>query len=751
MVLLIAAALWWWGQTERSAPPAPASAHQASTAVAESAGVAESVTVAGSVASAVAAAAQFVGTEACVGCHEAEAQEWRTSDHAHAMQEPGDDAVRGDFSGVTLRTGEQEARFFRRDGKPFVRTEGADGEPADFEVRYTFGWYPLQQYLVDLGRGRLQALPFAWDSRPAAEGGQRWFHLYAHALPQPGDSLHWTGRDQNWNFMCASCHSTNLEKRYDAATDRFDTRWSDLNVACEACHGPGSAHLAWAQGDGAQRKGPNGLAVPPPATGRWEFATPGAGIAHWSGGDRRAAMEPCFVCHSRRREIANPLRADVPLLDQAVPSLLEPGLYTADARIDDEVFEYGSFLHSRMYRAGVICHDCHQPHSGTLRQRGNQLCAQCHAPASFDTPAHHHHAAGGPGSQCVDCHMSGKTYMGVDFRRDHGFHVPRPDLGRQPGTPDACTGCHQEQGPDWAAARVRDWAGGAARAGAPVAHALTAAREHRVDGAAALLALLEHPAGSAIARATAVAALADYPGPPAREQVRRAAHDTEPLLRLAALRALRVLPEDEQIGLLSGLLGDATRAVRIEAARIAVAIPEGRLDAAARARRDAAVEELVASETIHLDRPEAHLNLALVHLSQGHTGDAEAALKQALAMDAGFVPARVNLADLYRATGRDTEAGPLLEEGLRGTPDSPDLKHTLGLLRVRQGERAAALELLAAAARAAPDNARYAYVYAVALTDSGRVVEAATVARDALARTPNDAALTQLLQQLPPP
>lgn len=734
-LLLIAVTVWCWMPTDRSVPPAPPRAHAAAVASAPSPPP---------------AAAQFVGTSACVACHEEAAREWRASDHAHAMLEPSDEALRGDFSGVTLRTGEHETRFFRRDGKPFVRTEGADGKPADFAIRYTFGWYPLQQYLVDLGRGRLQALPVAWDARPASEGGQRWFHLYASAPPPPGDSLHWTGRDQNWNFMCASCHSTNLEKRYDAAADRFDTRWSDINVGCEACHGPGSAHIAWAQGSGAQRAGPNGLRVPPPAAGRWEFATPGAGIAHWSGGDRRAAMEPCFACHSRRREIANPLRADVPLLDQTVPSLLEPGLYTADGQIEDEVFEYGSFLHSRMYRAGVICQDCHRPHSGTLRERGNALCAQCHAPASFDTPVHHHHPAGGPGSQCVDCHMSGKTYMGVDFRRDHSFRVPRPDQGQRLGTPDACTGCHRDQAPDWAAARVRDWVGAAARADAPVAEALTASRQHRLDGAPALLALLEHPAGSVIARATAVAALADYPGPPSREQVRRAAHDAEPLLRLAALRALRVLPEDEQIRLLAGLLGDTTRAVRDEAARIAVAIPAERLDANARERREVAVAELVASETIHLDRPEAHLNLALIDLARGRFGDAETALKRALAMDAGFVPARVNLADLYRATGRDPEAGPLLEEGLRRTPDSPDLSHTLGLLRVRQGERAAALELLAAAAQAAPDNPRYAYVHAVALADSGRVAEAAAVARAALARTPNDAALAQLLDSLPP-
>lgn len=692
--------------------------------------------------------AHYVGVTECGGCHAAELAEWQQSDHAHSMLEASDAAVRGDFSGVTLPYDGGEARFFRRDGKPFVHTEGADGKPADFEIRHTFGWYPLQQYLVDIGTGRLQALPFAWDARGEDEGGQRWFHLYADQPPRPGDSLHWTGRDQNWNFMCAGCHSTNLEKRYEPQADRFDTRWSDINVACEACHGPGSKHVEWAKTARQDTTAHKGLTVPMVPDGKWAFTTAGKGIAHWNGPDRRAAMQPCFACHSRRREIANPLHADTALFDQAVPSLLEPGLYHVDGQIDGEVFEYGSFLQSRMYRAGVICQDCHQPHTGKLRLQGNALCTQCHAPASFATPGHHHHAAGSAGSQCVDCHMTGKTYMGVDFRRDHSFRLPRPELSEAFGTPNACTGCHADQPASWATAQIRDWIGESGRGHAALAAALDASRRHRLDAAAALLAVLGHAGASPIARATAVAALADYPGPQARERLRLAASDPEPLLRLAAVQASRLLAPDEQQRLLLGRLNDATLAVRTEAARLAIHIPDQRLDDAARTRLDAVVAELVASETIHLDRPEARLNLALIDLARGNFATAEAALQQALHMDQAFVPARINLADLYRASGRDAEVEALLREGLRISPDSADLKHALGLFKVRQGDRRAALELLAAAAKAAPDNPRYAYVYAVALLDSGDAPQALAVTRQALARTPNDASLAGLLRQI---
>lgn len=692
--------------------------------------------------------ASHVGAATCATCHASETHEWQQSDHAHSMLPATGDAVRGDFSNVTLHSGEQETRFFTRDGSPFVRTAGIDGKPVDLAIRYTFGWHPLQQYLVDMGDGRLQALPFAWDSRSRAEGGQRWFDLYADTPPLPGDSLHWSGRDQNWNFMCAGCHSTNLEKRYDPKSGRFDTRWTDVQVACEACHGPGSAHVDWARAGGGASARNKGLPVPATPAGRWVFTTPGQGIAHWEGGSRREAMRPCFVCHSRRRGIIDPLRAELPLLDQTVPSLLEPGLYAADGQIDGEVFEYGSFVQSRMYRAGVICQDCHQPHSGRLRLEGNALCAQCHAPASFDVPAHHHHEPGEAGSRCVDCHMAGKVYMGVDLRHDHSFRLPRPDLSEALGTPNACSTCHLDRPASWAAARVRDWIGTPGRGHAPLAPALAAARQHRVDGGSRLLALLDHPDASSIARATALAALSEYPSAAASARLRAAAQDPEPLVRLAALQSLHILPVQEQERVLLSRLDDPLRAVRIEAARIAVAIPDERLSGTDRVRRDAALRELIDSETIHLDRPEAHLNLALIRLAQGRLDEAEVLLREALAMDPRFVPARINLADLYRASARDSEVSVLLEEGLRLDPDSADLEHALGLLRVRQGNRPAALELLAAASRRAPDNSRYAYVYAVALIDAGKPAQALTVTREALERTPDDRTLAQLLHQL---
>ena len=191
--------------------------------------------------------AAFVGSAQCASCHEGSYQAWKGSQHALAMQHASEQAVLGDFGGAKFRYAGIESTFFRRDGKFFVRTDGPDGKLADFEVKYAFGVDPLQQYLVEFPDGRLQALSIAWDARPKASGGQRWFHLYPKEKIDFRDELHWTKRSQNWNFMCADCHSTNLRKAYDAATDRFKSTWSEISVGCEACHGPGSAHVEWAK------------------------------------------------------------------------------------------------------------------------------------------------------------------------------------------------------------------------------------------------------------------------------------------------------------------------------------------------------------------------------------------------------------------------------------------------------------------------------------------------------------------------
>ena len=679
----------------------------------------------------------FVGSAACAGCHAAEHAAWAKSDHARAMQPATSASVLGAFDGRSAEGGGQSATFLRAAERFLVRTDGPDGRPADLAVSETFGVDPLQQYLVQLPDGRRQVLPWAWDARPREQGGQRWYHLLPDERLRAGDPLHWSGREHNWNFMCASCHSTGLVRGYDPRRAAYDTTWSEISVGCEACHGPGAAHLAWAQA-GAPKDRSSGLMPLRDTAGGWRIPPEDPrGIARWEGPPRRAAAQndACASCHARARPIvADPLPGRR-FLDTHAPALLEAGLYHADGQIQGEVFEWGSFQQSRMARAGVVCGDCHAPHDGKLRAEGNAVCAQCHAPARFDVAAHHHHPAGSPGAQCTSCHMPQATYMGVDRRHDHGFRVPRPDLAAATGSPDACTACHTDRAPGWAAARIVDWFGPTRRDDPHPALAIAAGRRGERGADAGLAAIINDRERPAILRATAVSLLPMPPSQASAAAIGAALLDREPLLRAAALRALDGLDARNRLHA-ARFLADETRLVRIEAARALAPVPESAIPEAQRAAFARAWAELLASERVAAERPEAQVNIAGLLAARGDVAGAEAAYAQALALDAGFLPALVNLGDFQARQGRAAEAVATLGRAVAAHPEAAEAQYGLALALVRAGRAPEAIAPLARAAALRPEEPRYGYVHAIALSDLGRKPEAIAALQAVLARHP---------------
>jgi predicted CXXCH cytochrome family protein len=694
----------------------------------------------------------FVGRAACSRCHNQQDRLWQGSHHDLAMQEADAQSVLGDFADAEFRKDGVASRFYRRDGRYWVRTDGPDGKLADFEIKYTFGVTPLQQYLVEFPGGRLQALSIAWDSRPEGQGGQRWFHLYPNEKIGPGDELHWTQLSQNWNTMCAECHSTHLRKNYDPVSRGYRTTWSEIDVACEACHGPGSRHVAWAEGQGDRGRldgGTKGLA----------FRLDERRGIHWpidpvSGNARRSAprgtakeVETCARCHARRGQWFPDYQYGEPLLNSHRPALLQEGLYHADGQIDGEVYEYGSILQSRMYQAGVTCSDCHEPHSLKLRAEGNGVCLQCHAAAKYDGAGHHFHRAGGQGAQCVACHMPAKTYMGVDVRRDHGFRVPRPDLSARLGTPNACTACHDRKPPRWAAEQVRRWYGHDPRGYQDYAETFHAARTGAVDAEFRLTGLLRDTGQPAIARATAAAELGSRLSPESLPVLAEALGDADRLVRAGALEALDRLPPAERWRAAHALLRDPVRVVRAQAAEALAAVPAAAVPPDGQAAFRQATDEYLASLALNADQPGAQVNLGNFRAARGEAEAAERAYREALALAPGWVPAYVNLSDLYRRTGRDGEGAALLREGLARQPQAAALHHSLGLLLVRRKQLPEALAALRRASELAPDDTRFRYVYAVALDSAGKSREARAVVAAGLKRAPGDPGLNELRLQ----
>jgi Flp pilus assembly protein TadD len=685
---------------------------------------------------------RYVGERTCASCHQAEVDKWRRSDHALAMQEVSEQTVLGDFRDVDFSYGGVTSTFFKKEGRFFVRTDGPDGELHDYQITYTFGVRPLQQYLIAFPDGRMQPLGIAWDSRPAHEGGQRWFHLYPDQNVTAIDPRHWTHRNQNWNSMCASCHSTNLQKNYDLAADRFATTWSDINVSCEACHGPGSNHVAWAEARSAGGVAPDptkGLIAGRRASegGHWE---PAARAARWIGPPRRGSeVETCGTCHTRSRLITSRRQPGGALLDTQVPALLEAGLYHADGQILDEVFEYGSFTQSRMHRAGVTCSDCHDPHTAKLRRGpGNATCSTCHLPATFDSESHHRHKAGTEAALCVSCHMPKKTYMVVDDRRDHSFRVPRPDLSIASGAPNACTTCHTTRSAQWSADAVARWYGPNRRQEPHYLTAIDAGRRGVANAEPVLASAATDRQVPPIAQATILTLLADYLSPASLPAMRGGLTDADPLVRAASVRGLTPLPPQDRAGFAADLLRDPVRAVRIEAARVLAGTPTAALSSRAVTDLERALGELVDAELASAERPESHLNLGALNIQLGRPNEAEASLKMALRLDPRFVPAMINLADLYRSQNRDGDGEALLLRAIAIAPDRAEAVHSLGLLRVRQGRQSEALTLLRQAASLEPGAPRYGYTHALALQSSGDLAGAGGVLEDTHRRHPTD-------------
>ena len=687
----------------------------------------------------------FVGAERCAQCHAAEANAWRSSHHALAMQPANDKTVLGSFARASFSKDGVRSSFFTKGGKFYVRSDGADGTLQDFDLNYTFGVFPLQQYLVPFPNGRYQSFALAWDSRSKATGGQHWFHLYPNQQLKSRDPLHWTGRNQTWNYMCADCHSTNLAKNYDLTADSYKTRWSDVNVACEACHGPGSNHVAWAEshkeGTYSANDGPHGLVVNlRDAIGSWSPSDPDKGTMHWKGQPRsRNEIETCAPCHSRRHAISKGHSAGQPFLDDYVPSLLDEGVYYPDGQILEEDYEWGSFLQSKMYHEGVTCSDCHDPHSAKLPQVSmNSVCGKCHMLTKFGAPEHTHHKADGPGALCVNCHMPTRTYMVVDVRRDHSFRVPRPDFSVKYGTPNACNQCHKDKGAKWSAEAVARWYGASRRQEPHFVEAIDAGRRGLPNAQEALTTLILDKTKPGIARASALNLLPQYLSPAALPAVQTGLADSDPLVRAAAVRSLDSLSPQDRVRFGAPLLTDTILSVRIEAARLLAGTSRNLLPGGDGAVLDRAVAELIASELVSAERPENHLNLALLYVQMGRISDADTELHTALRLQPDFVPAMVNLADLCRMEHRDEEGQGWLENAIAVNPKAAEPVHALGLLKVRQKQYGEALGLLAKAVHLQPDNVRYSYVYAVALQSSGQLDSAISTLKLAHKRRPAD-------------
>ena len=673
---------------------------------------------------------EFAGSQACGDCHQDEAKAWQGSDHDMAMQHANSSSVLGNFDDARVIFAGQVNRFFKKGDEYWVNMAGPSGEFNDYQISYTFGFEPLQQYMVEFADGRIQLIPFAWDARPQGEGGQRWYHLYPQMTAT--DPFYWLNAGQNWNFMCADCHSTNVQKNYDVKTNSYQTSWSEINVGCEACHGPASEHLNWAKNQKTSTNNHYGF--------NRDLGKP---VQQWLQQAGHSTLQPqainstdqimvCAQCHSRRSQLndqqahmaslktAESGQEPTPnsLLNSYLPSLISAGLYHNDGQIYDEDYVYGSFMQSKMATKGVTCSNCHDPHSTKLVVAEEAVCGQCHTGEAYSAAKHSFHADGTKAAQCTSCHMPETTYMGVDARRDHSWQIPRPDLSKNIGTPNVCTQCHDDKTADWADKQLGQWFPDSRYRNQPhFAVAFYAADINYRDAAKALSYTAQDINQAAIIRASALSRLATYPGKNTLIALARAVKDGDELIRLGAVQGSASYTEQDRWQILAPLLTDAVLAIRTEtAAALAAYWPE--LSAAQRQQITPALNEYMDIQSFNADRGFGRTNLANIYRAQGQLMKAKQAYLGAIAIEPYFVNSYVNLADLYRQQGADIQGLALLKQGMLAQPKSAALPYSAGLALLRLGQKQAAVGMFKQATVIDTENGQYWYVYGLSMVSS---------------------------------
>lgn len=672
------------------------------------------------------AEAGYVGDKACQGCHAKEYDLWRQSDHYQAMLPANDTTVLGDFSNQQLTADGVVSRFFMKDGKYVINTEGPDGKNHDYEVLYTFGHKPLQQYLVAFPGGRMQVPRVSWDVVK-----KKWFHQYSGQKISHADWLHWSQGGQNWNTMCASCHSTNLQKNYFAEADSFHTTWSVMNVSCESCHGPASKHVEFM------------------ATSYKAGETPAQTFLYPIDSPHTAQVDACAPCHARKADIGAGLFKPGPLMDYHIAEIPTTEFFYADGQVNDEDYIYTSFRQSKMYHRGVKCSNCHDPHSGKTLYVASQTCLQCHE-KKYDGIEHHKHNPAKPAVaqqlSCISCHMPSKYYMGNDLRHDHSFRVPRPDLTVQYGTPNACNSCHKDKTAQWAADAVVGWYG--AQRKYHYAEDLIPGSKAEAAAVPHLEKLMQDTAVPAIVQAAAIQYLRALPGERSFSTISTALRHPDDQVRYRAVHGIMQFPMGQWRDQVLPLLTDKVKAVRIAAADALLGLRPEEVPMEYRDAWMSAKQELQQYVMYQADFAVGNVMIGDHYYRQNDLVNAEKYYRRGLQKDGMMNYARFNLSALLNTQGRNADALKVLEDAQRSDPSNERVYYNLALLYAEMKDLPAAMKNFEKAVKLNSQDPRVYYNFGLLKQQSGAAVEAEKLFRKGLQIVPMDPALNYALAVL---
>lgn len=661
----------------------------------------------------------FLGDQTCKECHADQFKAWQGSDHDKAMQEVSDTSILGDFNDVKFTSQGVTSHFYKKGDDFYVNTEGPEGSYEDYKIVYTFGIKPLQQYIVQFPNGHYQCLRTAWDTEKG-----KWFDLYPDFKVVHSEWLHWSRGGLNWNTMCSDCHSTNVRKNYDFESHSYDTKYAIINVNCEACHGPGKTHVEQANLKGKDYKFSGDL--------KMAVATAPQDL-----------VDQCARCHMRREQITEYFNFEGTMLDHYFPELINLNTYHPDGQILDEDYVYGSFVQSKMYHNGVTCINCHDSHSYKLKFEGNLLCAQCHIPDTYDTPAHHFHEKDTEGSQCINCHMTGKYYMGNDFRRDHSFRIPRPDLSVKYGTPNACIQCHEDKDNEWA------WDNFKKQYGEPdYKHFSDLLAPGLLGGENGLNDLLELANDSVypdIARASAVKGLRDYFDANAVDNLISFLDDDSALVRGATLDVISSMDSNDYVNYLLPMLKDEKRAVRVKAFFTLGYLDEIQIPEDYKAVYKKVKKEFETQLNMTSDFVGGRIKKGDYYLKKGDLKAGIKSYESALEIDDINNIVRTNLANLYYRDGDFVKTEAAYKKVIELEPGYAPTYYSYGLLLAELNRVDEAIEQLNLAIKYGPENIRFYYNLSLLYDKINDLKQAETTVAKGLKLEPNNESLLYVL------
>lgn len=621
---------------------------------------------------------------------------------------------------------------------------------------YTFGITPLQQYIVQFPNGHYQCLRTAWDSVK-----NKWFDLYPDFKVVHSEWLHWSRGGLNWNNMCSDCHSTNVRKNYDEKTDCYHTKFAIINVNCEACHGPGKQHVS-----DVEKLGDAYV-----ASGTFQMT---------KDTKPKELVDQCARCHMRREQFSEAFNFEGTLLDHYYPQLIEENLYQADGQILDEDYVYGSFLQSKMYQNNVTCTNCHDPHTLKLKFKGNKLCAQCHNPTKFDTPKHHFHQPNTASSQCINCHMPGKFYMGNDFRRDHSFRIPRPDLSVKYGTPNACVGCHKDKNNAWAAENFKKLFGTVKSK--HFSEKLVPGITMQPNGHIGLIELMNDTLQPEIVRASAAKVLSNYNTQNFIKEYITLLNDDSALVRGASVDVLSGINSKEYTSYFLPLLNDPKRSIRIKVFYGLGSLPENevpekykesyhkvkkefflhlktnadfvgiRMKRGGYYLKKGAIEKGIKSyeSALAIDNinNQIRINLATLYYNNKQYDKAEAAFKLVIKQEPEFGPVYYSLALMYAELNRVDDVIAQLKIAVKKMPENVRVYYNLGLLYTKKQDYKSAEKAIISGLKVAKNNESLLYVLAYVYSKSDQKEKAKNIVKRLIELYPNKQQYRNFLSKL---